>query len=193
MNDTGQPNRPTLGTEEAETQEAMDAVAGLVKELQAGWDQHDADLSNRHFAANVMWGSPFGATVHGYEELHAIHVRLKQQGRGGLSSRFEVVRVLAPAPEGGCGAGSTRSTRLRRTAHRTVRRRHGTVLGDGAIRTGAPRRRLVACCRAEHANSVREVGGAAITQLGCWNERRIFRTETSLPQFFFTMIALPST
>jgi len=70
----------------------------LVEDLQAGWDQHDADLSNRHFAADVMWGSPFGATVHGYEELHAIHVRLKQQGRGGPSSRFEIVRVLAPAP-----------------------------------------------------------------------------------------------
>lgn len=79
--------------------EAIDAVARLVEELQTGWDQHDADLSNRHFAADIMWGSPFGATVHSYEELHAIHVRLKQQGRGGLSSRFEVVRVLVPAPE----------------------------------------------------------------------------------------------
>jgi uncharacterized protein (TIGR02246 family) len=36
--------------------------------------------------------------VHGYEELHATHVRLKQQGMGGTSSRFEVVQVLAPAP-----------------------------------------------------------------------------------------------
>jgi uncharacterized protein (TIGR02246 family) len=98
MNDKRKPNRPTLGAEGAESQEAIDAVARLVEELQAGWNQHDADLSNRHFAADVMWGSPFGATVHGYEELHAIHVRLKQQGRGGLSSRFEIVRVLAPAP-----------------------------------------------------------------------------------------------
>lgn len=98
MNDNRHPNRPTLGVEGAEAKEAIDAVARLVEELQAGWDRHDADLSNRHFAANVMWGSPFGATVHGYEELHAIHVRLKQQGKGGLSSRFEVVRVLAPAP-----------------------------------------------------------------------------------------------
>jgi uncharacterized protein (TIGR02246 family) len=98
MNDKHQSNRPTLGAEGAEAQEAIDAVARLVEELQAGWDQHDADLSNRHFAADVMWGSPFGATVQGYEELHAIHVRLKQQGRGGPSSRFEIVRVLAPAP-----------------------------------------------------------------------------------------------
>jgi uncharacterized protein (TIGR02246 family) len=98
MNGNRQPNRPTLGAEGAEAQEAIDAVARLVEQLQAGWDQHDADLSNRHFAADVMWGSPFGATVNGYEELHAIHVRLKQQGRGGLSSRFEIVRVIAPAP-----------------------------------------------------------------------------------------------
>src|SRR5213075_3068558 len=81
MNDTHQPNRPTLGAEEAEAREAIDAVARLVEELQAGWDQHDADLSNRHFAADIMWGSPFGATIHGYEELHAIHVRLKRQSR----------------------------------------------------------------------------------------------------------------
>ncbi len=30
--------------------------------------------------------------------LHAIHLRLKQQGRGGPASRFEIVKVLAPAP-----------------------------------------------------------------------------------------------
>jgi uncharacterized protein (TIGR02246 family) len=98
MNDNRQSNRPMLGAEGAEVKDAIDAVARLVEELQAGWDQHDADLSNRHFAADIMWGSPFGVTVNGYEELHAIHVRLKQQAKGGLSSRFEVVRVLAPAP-----------------------------------------------------------------------------------------------
>jgi uncharacterized protein (TIGR02246 family) len=98
MNDNRKPNRPTLAAQGGEAQEAIDAVARLVEELQTGWDQHDADISNRHFAADVMWGSPFGATVHGYEELHAIHVRLKQQGRGGISSRFEIVRVLVPAP-----------------------------------------------------------------------------------------------
>jgi uncharacterized protein (TIGR02246 family) len=93
-----QPKRPTLGIEGAEAHEAADAIARLVEELQAGWDQYDADLSDRHFAADVMWGSPFGATVQGYDELHAIHVRLKKQRKGGSSSRFEIVRVLAPAP-----------------------------------------------------------------------------------------------
>jgi uncharacterized protein (TIGR02246 family) len=92
-----QSNRPALGVEGAEMQEAIDAVACLVEELQAGWDQHDADLSNRHFAADVMWGSPCGAAVQGYDELHAIHGRLKQQRKGGASSRFEIVRVFGPA------------------------------------------------------------------------------------------------
>jgi hypothetical protein len=82
MNDNHQPNRPTLGAEGAEAREANDTVARLVEELQADWDQHDADLSNQHFAADVMWGSPFGATVHNCEMLHAIHVRLKQERKG---------------------------------------------------------------------------------------------------------------
>jgi uncharacterized protein (TIGR02246 family) len=98
MDEKRQLDRPTLGAEEAEPQEAIEAVTRLVEELQSGWDQHDADISNRHFAADVMWGSPFGATVQGYEQLHAIHVRLKEKRTGGPSSRFEIVNVLAPAP-----------------------------------------------------------------------------------------------
>jgi hypothetical protein len=54
---------------------------------------------DRHLAEDVVWGSPFGATVRGYEPLHDIHVDLKKTGVGGPSSRFEVVQMLAPAPE----------------------------------------------------------------------------------------------
>jgi uncharacterized protein (TIGR02246 family) len=90
--------RPTLNADDNAVQEASDAAARLVGELQAGWDQHDADISDRHLAADVAWGSPFGATVHGYEQLHTIHVKLKEQSKGGASSRFEVERVLVPAP-----------------------------------------------------------------------------------------------
>jgi len=52
-------------------------------ELRAGIDRHDADTCNRHFAADVAWGSPFGATVYGYAQLHAIHQRLHRQAGGG--------------------------------------------------------------------------------------------------------------
>ncbi|MGF6959576.1 SgcJ/EcaC family oxidoreductase [Paraburkholderia youngii] len=94
-----QPNRPTLSADASATRQASDAVARFVEELQAGWDQHDADLSNRHFAADIIWGSPFGASVRGYAELHPIHARLKRSGKGGNASRFEIVGVLAPAPD----------------------------------------------------------------------------------------------
>jgi PPOX class F420-dependent enzyme/OxyR family protein/uncharacterized protein (TIGR02246 family) len=93
-----EPDRPTLDLGGQVTSEAANAAARLVEELQAGWDARDADITNRHFATDILWGSPFGATVHGYEPLHAIHQRLKQQGRGGPASRFELVKVTAPAP-----------------------------------------------------------------------------------------------
>jgi hypothetical protein len=159
-----QPNRPTLGLEGAEAHQAIDAVARLVEELQAGWDQHDADLSNRHFAADIMWGSPFGATVQGYGDLHAIHVRLKQQGRGGPSSRFEIVRVLVPAPGGGRRAGPTRSARPRRGAYKAIRQHLRFVLRDGALRARASRWRLVARCRTEHAYPFRGVAEGEMSE-----------------------------
>jgi PPOX class F420-dependent enzyme/OxyR family protein/uncharacterized protein (TIGR02246 family) len=96
--DGSEASRPSLGTDGGATQRAKRAVVDLVEELQAGWDQHDADITNRHFANDILWGGPFGATLQGYEQLHAIHVRLKQQARGGTSSRYEIVQVLTPTP-----------------------------------------------------------------------------------------------
>ncbi len=87
-------NRPTLTKVEVQL-DADTAVAAFVTELQQGWDRRDAAISNRHFAADVAWGSPYGATVHGYDQLHAIHTRLKQQGTGGAASRYEIDRAFA--------------------------------------------------------------------------------------------------
>ena len=87
-------NRPTLTKVEAQP-DADTAIAAFVSELQQGWDQRDAAISNRHFATDVAWGSPYGAIVHGYEQLHAIHTRLKQQSTGGAASRYEIVRAFA--------------------------------------------------------------------------------------------------
>ena len=87
--------RPTVGAG-ADQQAAADAVAALIAELQDGIDRRDADIYNRHFAADVAWGSPFGATVFGYERLHAIHQRLHRQAGGGPAarSRYQVTNVL---------------------------------------------------------------------------------------------------
>jgi uncharacterized protein (TIGR02246 family) len=99
MPDDGGPVRPALGSGDAAAREAAEAVTRLVAELQDGLDRSDPDRYNRHFAADVLWGSPFGATVQGYEQLHAIHDRLIGEHRGGPSSRYEIGAVLSPAPD----------------------------------------------------------------------------------------------
>jgi pyridoxamine 5'-phosphate oxidase family protein len=94
-----QHERPTLGTDGLAPDEAAAVVADLVAELQAGIDTHDAETYNRHFANDVVWGSPYGATVRGYDDLHAIHTSLMARGVGGPSSRYETVQVLSPTPD----------------------------------------------------------------------------------------------
>lgn len=86
--------RPRIGSQGTAAEEAERATRTMVAELQEGLDQRDADLYNRHFASDVLWGSPYGLTVFGYDELHAIHARLQAEGTGGEHSRYSVVRVL---------------------------------------------------------------------------------------------------
>lgn len=43
----------------------------------------------------MAWGSPYGALVDGFEQLHPIHVRFQQQASGALAVRYEVRHVLA--------------------------------------------------------------------------------------------------
>lgn len=90
--------RPVLGQGGPTLDEAVVAVHHLVDELQAGIDTADADLYNRHFATDVMWGSPYGATVDGYDDLHAIHTELHRRGVAGPSCD-EVAQALTPAPD----------------------------------------------------------------------------------------------
>ncbi|MEV6597997.1 DUF4440 domain-containing protein [Actinoplanes sp. NPDC051346] len=82
---------------------AEDVAAALAAQLQRGGEAMDADLYDAWFAADILWGSPYGATVTGYKTLNAIHHRLMNQSTPPTpppapASRFEVVSVLAPAP-----------------------------------------------------------------------------------------------
>ncbi len=63
--------------------------------LQAGHDQRDADVLNRQFATDVVWGSPYGALVDGYAQLHPIHVRFQEKATGTPAFRYAVRHVLA--------------------------------------------------------------------------------------------------
>jgi hypothetical protein len=39
-------------------------------------------------SADIAW--PYGATVHDFETLYAIHQRLKRENTGGMRSRYEI-------------------------------------------------------------------------------------------------------
>jgi uncharacterized protein (TIGR02246 family) len=81
---------PTLGMVSADTEAVAQAFAAG---LQAGYDQRDAEVLNRQFAADVVWGSPYGALVQGYEQLHPIHVRFQQAAGERPRIRYQVRHV----------------------------------------------------------------------------------------------------
>jgi uncharacterized protein (TIGR02246 family) len=89
-------HRPFLDDPAARAAAAA-AVDRLVAALQDGVDHADADTYDAQFASDVLWGSPYGATLQGYPFLNAVHHSLMA---GGVAppSRFEVVQLMAPVP-----------------------------------------------------------------------------------------------
>src|SRR5690242_2847226 len=88
--------RPTLA-DPAGQQIADRVAADLAAELEQAGRAGDADGYDRRFAADILWGSPFGATVTGYPTLNAIHHRLMTT-KVAPASHFEVVAAFSPAP-----------------------------------------------------------------------------------------------
>jgi uncharacterized protein (TIGR02246 family) len=72
----------------------IEAVEPFVAGLQMAIDSADADLFNHAFAQDVLWGSPFGAVVDGYDEIYTIHTRMFAPARARLptdgGSRYEI-------------------------------------------------------------------------------------------------------
>jgi uncharacterized protein (TIGR02246 family) len=88
--------RRALGIDSPQAEAAVQAFAAG---LQAGYEQRDADVLNHQFAADVIWGSPFGALVEGYDQLHPIHVRFQEKPRSGPAFRYRVRHVMAVADD----------------------------------------------------------------------------------------------
>jgi uncharacterized protein (TIGR02246 family) len=76
---------------------ASSAVEQLVAGLQDGLDRASADAYDRQFASDVLWGSPYGATVSGYVALNAVHRSLMAAGAA-PPSRYEIVQLMSPLP-----------------------------------------------------------------------------------------------
>jgi uncharacterized protein (TIGR02246 family) len=73
---------------------ATQAVEELIAALQSGWDTSSADVFDAPFAADVVWGSPFGQTISGYDKLNQLHKMI--MSKGALpKSVYEIVNVLA--------------------------------------------------------------------------------------------------
>ncbi|GAB3543754.1 uncharacterized protein (TIGR02246 family) [Actinopolyspora lacussalsi] len=88
--------RPRLN-DPASQDAAKEAVERFTAQLQRGLDTYDAELYDHDFAADVVWGSPYGETLDDVEELLDTH-RVLMAAEAAPPSRFEVVRVTAPAP-----------------------------------------------------------------------------------------------
>ena len=88
--------RPTLTADPDWLRQARDAVDGFVAGLQAGIDSADAEAYNADFAEDVMWGSPYGATVIGYDALHSIHRGMFESGVAVAGARREMVACGGP-------------------------------------------------------------------------------------------------
>ena len=71
------------------------ALEEFVASIQRGFDQADADLYDETFAADVLWGSPGGATLVGYGPLNTIHHAI-MAGANLPVSRYEIVQTMAP-------------------------------------------------------------------------------------------------
>src|SRR5258708_40312088 len=69
----------------------------LAGQLRRALDSVDADAYDSWFTTDIMWGSPKGATLVGYDQLNAIHHQLMKAGVA-PASRFEVVAAQSPAP-----------------------------------------------------------------------------------------------
>ena len=100
--------RPTL--DRSPHDDGVDPVDDFVAVLQDGVDRADADRFNERFAADVLWGSPFGAVVEGYDAIHEIHgpmfaaaaeaAACQQRGRGaGGGSTYAVEHVRFPTDD----------------------------------------------------------------------------------------------
>jgi uncharacterized protein (TIGR02246 family) len=83
--------RPVLHREGGD---AADAVQQLIGALQMGFDIGDADTYDGMFASDVLWGTPKGLALAGYDVLNAIHHRMMGGKPVEPRSRFELAQLI---------------------------------------------------------------------------------------------------
>jgi len=77
--------------------EGAAAVERLLHHLQRGFDIGDADVYDGMFAGDVLWGTPKGLVLEGYDVLNPIHHRMMGGTPVEPASRFELAQLVEPA------------------------------------------------------------------------------------------------
>ena len=78
--------------------ESLAAVQSLIDQLQRGFDTGNADVYDRMFAEDILWGTPKGLVLQGYELLNAIHRQMMSGTPIEPRSLFELAQLVTPAP-----------------------------------------------------------------------------------------------
>ena len=73
------------------------AVQHLIDTLQRGFATGDADTYDGMFAGDLLWGTPKGLVLAGYDVLNPIHQRMMGGRPVKPESRFELAQLLEPA------------------------------------------------------------------------------------------------
>ncbi|APR87122.1 hypothetical protein A7982_12471 [Minicystis rosea] len=90
-------------------------VRDFVRVLQDAIDTASAARFNERFAEDVLWGSPFGAVVAGYEAIHAIHEKMFDGLAGSPgASRYTIEHVRFLSED--VALAYVRRTRVERSA-----------------------------------------------------------------------------
>ena len=74
---------------------AASAVDEFVAGLQDGIEHGSGDVYDRQFAADVLWGNPWGGTLSGYQPLNAAHRTLTAAAP---PSEYQIVQLVTPVP-----------------------------------------------------------------------------------------------
>lgn len=72
------------------------AVQHLIDRLQRGFDTGNADIYDGMFAGDLLWGTPKGLVLAGYDVLNPIHHRMMGGSPVKPESRFELAQLLEP-------------------------------------------------------------------------------------------------
>jgi uncharacterized protein (TIGR02246 family) len=73
------------------------AVERLIDHLQRGFDTGDADIYDGMFAVDLLWGTPKGLVLAGYDAVNPIHRRMMGGTPVEPASRIELAQLVEPA------------------------------------------------------------------------------------------------